>query len=405
MTRREWCKMRTMAERVDTGLLDTAHEVGTVAADHVDESDAARCLAPPVVEAIEANGLNALLAPTAMGGQAADPRTIVEVVEAISTHEASAGWCAAISTGSNYLAGIIPETAARAVFTDLSRGGAGPFAPGAMALPENAKVRVAGRWPYSSNCTNAAVSASGVILTEDGRPKVSEHGVELGLAFLTRDQFAIEETWNTDGLRATGSHDIVADAVLEPELISSLWADKWPDDAIFRLRTFDVLGPCLAAVPLGIGRAALDVVGARAVREAAGPPKMGPKPRLADNPWHQVEFAKAEIRLRGARAVLLESIGAAMTLAERGDEPSRHTTAVVGVACAEALLAGKQAVETAVTLVGTDAVRDGSPLLRLRRDIDAAGSHVMFSPMVFSALGKELAGVPSSAYPFLPPPS
>src|SRR5581483_9594579 len=278
VTRREWCKMRTMAERVDTGLLDTAHEVGTVAADHVDESDAARCLAPPVVEAIEANGLNALLAPTAMGGQAADPRAIVEVVEAISTHEASAGWCAAISTGSNYLAGIIPETAARSVFTDLSRGGAGPFAPGAMALPENAKVRVAGRWPYSSNCTNAAVSASGVILTEDGRPKVSEHGVELGLAFLTRDQFAIEETWNTDGLRATGSHDIVADAVLEPELISSLWVDKWPDDAIFRLRTFDVLGPCLAAVPLGIGRAALDVVGARAVREAAGPPKMGPKP-------------------------------------------------------------------------------------------------------------------------------
>jgi alkylation response protein AidB-like acyl-CoA dehydrogenase len=397
--------MRDMADVIRTRPLDAAHEVGAVAAAHVEDSDAARCLAPPVVEAIEAAGFNALLAPTAMGGQAAHPRSIVEVVEAISAHDASAGWCASISMGSNHLAGLLPEATARSVFTDLSRGGAGPFAPGAMALPEDGKVRVAGRWPYSSNCTNAAVSASGVVLTENGRPKVSEHGVELGLAFLTRDQFTIEETWDTDGLRATGSHDIVADALLEPELISSLWADKWPDDAIFRLRTFDILGPCLAAVPLGIGRAALDVVCERAVREAAGPPKMGPKPRLADNPWHQVELAKADIRLRAARAVLLEALDNAFARAERGDEPSRHSTAVIGVACAETLAAAKQSVETAVTLVGTDAVRERSPLLRLRRDIDAAGSHVMFSPMVFSALGKELAGVPAAAYPFLPPPT
>jgi alkylation response protein AidB-like acyl-CoA dehydrogenase len=394
-----------MADATGAGLLDTAHGIGAVAATHVEESDAARCLVPPVVEAIEASGFNALLAPTAIGGQAAHPRSIVEVVEAISIHDASAGWCASISMGSNHLAGVLPEATARSVFSDLSRGAAGAFAPGAMALPENGKVRVAGRWPYSSNCTNAAVSASGVILTEDGRPRVSEHGIELGLAFLTSDQFTIEDTWHTDGLRATGSHDIVADVLLDPELISSLWADKWPDDAIFKLRTFDVLGPCLAAVPLGIGRAALDAVCERAVREAAGPPKMGPKPRLADNPWHQVDLARAEIRLRAARAVLLEALDEALSRAARGDEPLRHTTAVIGIACSEALAAAKHAVETAVTLVGTDAVRDGSPLLRLRRDVDAAGSHVMFSPMVFSALGKELAGVPSAAFPFLPPPT
>lgn len=397
--------MCDMPELREAGLLDLAHEVGVVAAAHVEQSDAARRLAAPVVEAIEASGLNGLLAPTAMGGSAAHPRAAIEIVEAISAHDASAGWCASISMGSNHLVGLLPEATARSVFTDLSRGGAGSFAPGALALPEQGKVRVAGRWPYSSNCNNAAVSASGVMITEGGAPKVTEHGVELGLAFLTSDQFTIEETWDTEGLRATGSHDIVADALLDPELISSLWAEKWPDDSVFRLRTFDVLGPSLAAVVLGIGRAALDVVRERAMREAAGPPKMGPKPRLADNPWHQTDLAKAEIRLRAARAVLLETADDAIAGAERGDEPSRHTTAVIGVACAETLAAAKHAVETAVTLVGTDAVREGSPLLRLRRDIDAAGSHVMFAPMVFSALGKELAGIPTPAFPFLPPPT
>jgi len=306
--------------------------------------------------------------------------------------------------GSNHLAGTIPEKAARAVFTDVSRGGAGPFNPGALALPDDDGVHVNGRWGYSSNCNNAAVSACGVILTENGQPKITENGVEMALAFLTENQFTIEPTWNAAGLTATGSHDIVANAVVAPDLISTLWADKWPNDALFRLRTFDVLGPCLAAVALGIGRAALDVVAHKAQRDAETPPKPGPKPRLADNPWHQLEFGRAEIRLRSTRAILLEATDEALAYAQRGDEPPRMTTAVIGIACSESLAAAKHAVETAVTLVGTDAVRAGSPLLRLRRDVDAAGSHVMFSPMIVSNLSRELAGIPTAAYPFLPAP-
>jgi alkylation response protein AidB-like acyl-CoA dehydrogenase len=381
-----------------------AKQIGEVAAAHAAESDEARRLAPAVVTAIENSGFNALLMPSAMGGRAVSPRAAVVAIEQIAIRDASAAWCAAISMGSNHLAGIIPEHAARAVFADVNRGGAGPFNPGALALPDDDGVRVNGRWAYSSNCNNAAVAACGVILTENGQPKITENGVEMALAFLTADQFTIEPTWNTAGLTATGSHDIVGDAVIAPELVATLWADKWPEDALFRLRTFDVLGPCLAAVALGIGRAALDVVAHKAQRDAEGPAKPGPKPRLADNPWHQVEFGRAEIRLRSARAVLLEATDEAFGYAARGDEPPRTTTAVIGIACSESLAAGKHAVETAVTLVGTDAVREGSPLLRLRRDIDAAGSHVMFSPMIVSGLSRELAGVPTAAYPFLPAP-
>jgi alkylation response protein AidB-like acyl-CoA dehydrogenase len=384
--------------------LAAARRIGELAAEHAPESDKARQLAAPVVAAIEGSGFNALLMPSAMGGRAASPRDAVVAIEEIATRDASAAWCASISMGSNHLAGIIPEKTARDVFTDLNRGGAGPFNPGALALPDDDGVHVNGRWGYASNCNNAAVSACGVILTENGQPKITENGIEMALAFLTEDQFTIEPTWNTAGLTSTGSHDIVGNAVLAPELIATLYADKWPDDALFRLRSFDVLGPGLAAVPLGIGRAALDVVAHRAQRDAETPPKPGPKPRLADNPWHQLEFGRAEIRLRAARAVLLEATDQALAYAARGDEPPRVTTAVIGIACSEALAAAKHAVETAVTLVGTDAVREGSPLLRLRRDIDAAGSHVMFSPMIVSNLSKELAGIPTAAYPFLPAP-
>jgi alkylation response protein AidB-like acyl-CoA dehydrogenase len=393
-----------MSAMATAEVLEAAEHIGELAATHADDSDRARRLAQPVVDAVEASGINGLVSPHALGGQAAHPAVMVDAIERISAYDASAGWCVGIGLGSNYLAAIIPETVARKLFVDLTRGGAGPFAPGAAANPDGDLVHVAGRWGYTSNCQHAAVSACGVVIMEDGAPKVTPNGVELGLAFLTCDEFAILETWNTEGLRATGSHDITADVRIEPDRISNLFVDKWPDEPIFRMRTFDVLGPCLAAVPLGIGRAALDVVSARAVREADGPPKPGPKPRLADNPWHQVEFGRADVRLRAARALLHEVTNEAYEYGERGDVPPRATSAVIGLACSEALAAAKHAVEVATTLVGTDAVREGSPLLRLRRDIDAAGSHVMFSPMITSNLGRELAGVPSAAYPFLSAP-
>jgi indole-3-acetate monooxygenase len=387
-----------------TGILAAATAIGEVAAEHAAATHAGRRLARPVVDALSTAAFGGLMAPTAMGGGAAHPGVMVEAIERISAYDASAGWCAGIGVGSNHLAGIIPEVTARELFTDLASGGAGPFAPGGPALAEGDLVHVAGRWAYSSNCHQAVVSACGVVIMQDGAPKVGPSGVELGLAFLSSADFAIEETWNTEGLRGTGSHDLVADVRIASSRISSLWAQKWPGDSIFRLRTFDVLGPSLAAVPLGIGRAALDFVAERAVRDADGPPKPGPKPRFADNPWHQVDMGKAEVRLRAARSLLLDAVHDAFEAGERGDSPPRATTALIGLACGEALGAAKQAVETAVSLIGTDAVREGSPLLKLRRDIDAAGSHVMFSPMIASGLSRELAGIPTAAFPFLDSP-
>jgi indole-3-acetate monooxygenase len=68
--------------------------------------------------------------PSALGGAAAHPCRLVEVVEGISRADGSAGWCVGIGIGSNYLAGILPEQTAKEVFRDVTRPGAGPFAPG-----------------------------------------------------------------------------------------------------------------------------------------------------------------------------------------------------------------------------------------------------------------------------------
>jgi alkylation response protein AidB-like acyl-CoA dehydrogenase len=227
-------------------------------------------------------------------------------------------------------------------------------------------------------------------------------GVELGLAFLTSADFTVVECWDMDGLRATGSHDVLADLDLDADRVASLWTTKWPDAALFRLRTFDVLGPCLSMVPLGIGRAALDVLRAKTVADAAGQPIPGPRPRLADDPVAQLRVGQAELGLRSARSMLFDLVGQALDAGAAGDEPSRATSALIGLACGQAMAAGRVAVQTATELLGSAGVRDGSPLVRLRRDLAAAGAHVMFSHNLQIGLGRELAGLPTSAFPFLP---
>src|SRR3954452_10942717 len=201
---------------VGNALLEAARPVIDAARACAEETEAGRRLARRVVDRFEASGLAGGLVPASLGGSASHPRLALEVIEAISQADASAGWCCGIGMGSNFLASLVPEATARELFRDVRNGGAGPFAPASMALPTDRGVHVAGRWPYASNCQQAGVLAAGVVLCDANGPRVGSGGVELGLAFLRPEDFTVDECWDMDGLRGTGSHDVLADLDLDP---------------------------------------------------------------------------------------------------------------------------------------------------------------------------------------------
>ncbi len=390
-----------MVETLDERVADIAAAAAAGAA----ESERRHHLDAPVVEALVRSGLAGLVAPTALGGSAAHPGRLVEVVEEISRADGSAGWCVAIGIGSNYLAGILPEQAAREVFRDVSRPGAGPFAPGGRAQVSGDGYLISGRWTYASGCRHAAIAASGVMLFDGGKPaELNPDGSPVvRLAVLTEDQFTVEETWDTVGMRGTGSDDITAtDVLLRRDRVGTLWDPMWPDDAIFRLRAFDMLGPCLGAVPLGIGRAALDVVTSTISAQSTNPPPPGRRLALADDPVAHLEFGRAAMRLDGARCSLFDAVDDAYQHAVAGDQPPRAVSARIGLACLEAMSAGLAAVDTACTLTGSASIRPDSILDRMRRDLATARTHVMFSSRLAVALGCQLAGIDTVAFPFLP---
>jgi len=286
----------------------------------------------------------------------------------------------------------------------MSRPGAGPLTPGGRAQVSGDGYLLSGRWKYASGCRHAAIAASGVMIFDGEKPELNPDGSPVvRLAILTEDQFSVEETWDTVGMRGTGSDDITAtDVPLPRERIGTLWDPMWPDDAIFRLRAFDMLGPCLGSVPLGIGRAALDIVTSTIDDQSSSSPAPSRRLALADDPVAHLEFGRAAMRLHGARCSLLDAVDDAYQQAVVGDQPPRAVSARIGLACLEAMSAGLAAVNTSCALTGSASIRPDSILDRMRRDLATARTHVMFSSRLAVALGRQLAGSDTVAFPFLP---
>jgi alkylation response protein AidB-like acyl-CoA dehydrogenase len=379
--------------------------VAAVAARHASDGERDRHLATPVVDAVVASGLARLIAPTALGGWAADPATLVQVVETIAAADASAGWCVGIGLGSNYMAGFLPEAGARELFVDLDRPGSGVFAPTGKGVRTREGFRLTGRWSFASGSRHSAVQASGMLVVNgDGELERDSQGAPVHrLAFIPGHEVCVDETWDTVGLRGTGSNDTAVVDRLVPEIHTMRFTDtSWSDDIIYQQTPFAVLGPCLGAAALGAGRAALDLV-AGEICATAATPKPGPKVPFGDDPISQAELARAEIRLRSVRALLLDVLDDAYEAGAAGRRPEPSVVALVGLACQEAMAAAVDAVDVACRLSGSRSVRDGSPLDRLLRDIHTMRQHVMFSPSIGALLGRQLAGLPTVAYPFLLP--
>jgi alkylation response protein AidB-like acyl-CoA dehydrogenase len=129
----------------------------------------------------------------------------------------------------------------------------------------------------------------------------------------------------------------------------------------------------------------------------------GPRARFADDQLAQLELGRVEVRLRAARLLLIDAAERCCALGATGAVP-RADVALVGLACAEATAAAVRAVDVACQLTGSAAVRAGAPLERRRRDIDTLRKHQLFRPSNEVPLGRQIAGIPTVAYPFLTHP-
>lgn len=364
-------------------------DVLALVADRAAASDTSGHLDPEVIDALSATGINRLLRPVELGGFASTPRRSLELVERIAAADGSTAWAAAIGFGTVLFAGYMPKDGAAEVFADPDQSSASMFAPiGSVSVDGDGREQLTGRWPFTSNCEQAAWIGVGAMFPDERIPR---------LVFAPRSAVTIHPTWDVAGLRATASHDTSLTNFPVDRRHTATFADvPWADGPLWRLPLFVALAPALAAVALGVARGALDEINRQAIAR-----RFHMRGALLDDHAGMGDLGAADALLRGARAALLEVHDECWALAEAGRPISRALQARAFLAAQHCADIAVEVTGTAHRLGGGGAAYRASPLMRALRDAETMRQHAMFNRGLRSHLARTMAGTDEAYPPFV----
>jgi alkylation response protein AidB-like acyl-CoA dehydrogenase len=377
----------------DATLLSRARCAAETIAPFSSRIEAERRLPPEAVRALVDAGVFKLLVPRAFGGSQASAATFLAVLEEVARVDGSAAWCSMIGVTSSLMSVFVDESVAREVYSAPDAITCGVFAPMGRATPVEGGFRVSGRWPFASGCEHSSWRMGGAIVAGD-TPDLLPSGAPNVRSMLFRaEDTRIVDTWDTSGLRGTGSHDLEVKDVFVPTSRSfSLLSDR-PRHAGYELPFFGLLAAGVAAVALGLGRGAVDTFIDQANKKT--PP--GSKRTVAHREIVQIQVAQAEARLRAARAFLFDSLAQAEGECARSGEASLRTRALLRLAATHAATESAAAVDIAYKGAGASAVYVKNPLQRYFRDVHVATQHLMVNGTSDALAGRVLLGLDADA--------
>ncbi|MEU6351696.1 acyl-CoA dehydrogenase family protein [Streptomyces sp. NPDC047072] len=339
-----------------TAAVDTAK----IAAEHAAESERRRTLRAEVVESLTTAGFARHFVPLAHGGRAGLFTDVVAAVATVGAGCTSAAWGASLTAHLPRMAAYLPEQGRAELWQDgPDTLLVGALMPLGRAEPVPGGWRVSGRWPYVSLVEFSAWALVCAVAPRDG-------GAETRFFAVERGAYAIEDTWDSVGMRGTGSHTLVLRDALVPAhrsfLRDSLIAGtvEGAADPCHRVPLKAVNGLCFAAPVLGAARAAAD----------AWLPLAAGRGSLSETA--AVELARATGETDAAELLLHR----AAETADRG-APDAFEVGRAARDCALAAELSVTAVERLFRSAGTRGQQQNSPLQRAWRDAHSSASHVV----------------------------
>ncbi|MDT5068034.1 MAG: indole-3-acetate monooxygenase [Mycobacterium sp.] len=370
-------------------LLADAEKISELARELAVDNERERRLVPALLDRLRDSGLMRCGALRTLGAAQAPPGVALECAETIARGDAATGWCVSIAITSSLLAGYLPEQGAAEALGDPRTIAAGVWAPRGTARPVDGGVRVSGRWAFCSGITHSEYFFGGCVLAtgdEDAPPVLRAVGIPVR-------EMEILDTWHTSGLRATGSHDAVADDVFIPtHRTISLLDGPLVDAPLYRFPLFGYFALSIAAAALGNARGAIDDLLDLAGRKVA----VGARRTLAERPMTQASVGQAEAALRAARAFYYQAIDEAWHAAESDAPVSVELRTGLRLAATHAVRTSAEVVRSMYDLGGGSSIYETSPLQRRFRDANTATAHMQVNPAMWETTGRVLLGLPTN---------
>lgn len=373
-------------------LIVRTREIAPILRQNLEQGERERRLPRETMDAMLSAGLFRIWTPKAYGGLELDPIDALRVFEEVSTIDGAAGWNLQLSSSITPAFAWFSDACTDEVFAegpDMVLGGT-LFPPG-RAVSVDGGYLLSGRWPFSSGSHHASWLIAPGIVTEGEIPRRAEHGEPEELTFCYRaEQAEILDTWDTLGLRATGSHDVVARDIFVPHHRATRFIPLQEPARAFRGGLYQLtIWPttaALAAPALGIARAALEELRRLATRKTPAYTKSS----LRERPTVQEKAARATALVNAGRAYLYDTLRAASEAVTRGGSLPLERKRDVLLATVHAIRSAADAVVLVHEVAGTSAVRNQADFQRHFRDIHVITQHAFASTSRYESIGKLL---------------
>lgn len=376
-------------------LVERVHQIGPVLREHAIAADRNRLLPRESVEALESADVWRISALKRYGGHEGGASMLLEVARAVGYYDPAAAWCLVISNGSVMLANRFGDDLLDEVFADGPIKAASIFAqPQGTATPHGDGWQITGRWPFASNSSNSDW-ALGILFIKDNESAPSQ---QVGFVLMRRDEFEIQDTWFTIGMRGSGSNTMVAENLWVPKnrviTFEQLMGNGPEQDphATFgrRLTPHLTMSTTIQSTSLGAAYAALDYT---TDLSAKRPVTYTHYKKQVDSGAFVQNLGAASIKVDGAR-LLLERAAAEIDAAAAGTIPmplERRARHRAGIGHAGHVLV--DAVNDLCWLHGTAAFAENSLLGRMWRDINTGTRHASIAaPMGYELHGNGMTG-------------
>lgn len=376
-------------------MLTISDEFVACLAQRAAQAEELRRLPDATIADFRAGGLARLLLPARYGGAQAPFPAILQPVRRMAHGCASSAWTLGFYTLHNWMLALFGEQAQDEVFAHGPVLCPAPLAPTGRGVPVECGVRLSGRWSWATGIMAADWVMVGALCGADGMDPV--------LALLPAEDVAVEDVWHTDGMRGTGSHDVVVTDAIVPEhrlvKVADVYGGTSPgaalhDGTAYRWPMVPALA-LLAAMPaLGAAEYVADAFATRVGERVLAYSGVAQK----QQPAAQIRLGDARVRLRALDGLLADTVAMIETKVDAGERIPRAMRAVARLAAAHIVHESRAVVADLLESSGASAHFLHNPLQRAKRDIDVISGHVVFDYDV----SRELAGALEIGAPISP---
>ncbi|MCG9678422.1 acyl-CoA dehydrogenase family protein [Vibrio sp. Isolate24] len=362
----------------------------------LNEIEQLRRLPADVAQSLKNTGVFAMNFPRSWGGAELNSMEQTQLIERIAQVDAAVAWCVMIGSDSGIYSGYLEDSVAKKLFKSVNFITAGWIHPQGKAERVEGGYLVTGKWRFGSGISNSDLVSAGCFVYEHGKKVLDEDGQPIWRVMIAKpSEYLIADGWHTTGLQGSGSLDYSANELYVPNEHSFSFSEPYRKGPLHD--SPEAILRNMSGVPLGIARAAIDYVRAKA------PTKFD---RTLSVPWLessrvQTVIAGCEADLLAARSAVYSSLQQQWHALETSQPLSEELRVATAVARFKAFQTSRDIIQQLYDLVGGASIyKQESPMDKWLRDVNTICQHAVAQQSILTASG-ELLLTSKSNNPFI----